>query len=108
MVSVFNLCSFIYTCLSHPAAKNTVALISDNEDVSTPELIKYIASAMCRKAHLLPCPPQMLKLLFGIAGQKALYSKLCCNLQIDISDHANIFGWTPDISVEKALAASFQ
>ena len=43
MVSIENLVSLITTCLVHPNAANEVFLVSDDCDLSTPELLNLIA-----------------------------------------------------------------
>jgi len=59
LVYVGNLVDAIITCLEHPAAVEQTYLVSDGEDVSTPELIRRIATSLGRPAHLLtvhlPC-----------------------------------------------------
>ena len=108
LVNVFNLCSFIRTCLNHPAAKNAVALVSDGDDVSTPELVRRIAAVLQCRAHLFPCRPGLLKAALTLAGQSVFYPKLCCNMQVDISTHRAVFGWSPEVSMERAFALSFR
>ena len=62
LVYVGNLADAIVTCLVHPATAGQTYLVSDGEDVSTPELIRRIASALGRPARLLPVPPAVLRL----------------------------------------------
>lgn len=47
----------IVACLEHPAAAGQTYLVSDGEDISTPELIRRIAHALGRSERLLPVPP---------------------------------------------------
>ena len=64
-VGIDNLVDFITTCLEHPAAANETFLVSDGEDLSTPDLIRRMARAMNRPAryflfqspYLWPAPP---------------------------------------------------
>jgi nucleoside-diphosphate-sugar epimerase len=44
LVSIQNLISLIECCLSHPNARSEVFLVSDNEDLSTGQLIKNFAT----------------------------------------------------------------
>ncbi|MCS6793388.1 MAG: hypothetical protein NZ660_12260 [Oscillatoriaceae bacterium SKYG93] len=57
LVYVGNLVDAIITCLSHANAKNQTFLISDGEDLSTPDLIRKIAYYLNCPCNLLPVPP---------------------------------------------------
>src|SRR5690606_1929368 len=46
LISLENLVHFIDVCVEHPAAANELFLIADGKDVSTPEIIKYVAEGM--------------------------------------------------------------
>ena len=69
LVGVHNLCDLIRECLTNSAASGKRFLVSDNEDVSTPELIRLIARSMSRPARLLPVPVPMLTLAAKMLGQ---------------------------------------
>ena len=57
LIYVGNLVDALATCASHPGAAGQTYLVSDGEDVSTPELIRRTASALGAPARLLPFPP---------------------------------------------------
>ena len=67
---VDNLVDAIVTCINHPNAANQIFLVSDNQDVSTPQLIRLIAQQMELSCKLVPVSPSLLKLL-GYAGDVA-------------------------------------
>ena len=46
LIGIGNLVDAIIACLNHPAAKGKTYLVSDNEDISTPELVSHIAKAL--------------------------------------------------------------
>lgn len=107
ILNIFNLCSFMNTCVTHSAAKNSIALISDGEDVSTPGLVRHIGSALQRKPQLFTCSVGTLKFALHTLNRDGWYAKLCCDLQVDTSQHQQTYGWSPDTSIQKALAISF-
>ena len=45
LVSVDNLIDLIVTCINHPNAKNQTFLVSDDNDLSTTELLSMLAEA---------------------------------------------------------------
>lgn len=106
LVALPNLVDLIITCLRHPAAANQIFLVSDNEDLSTPELLRRLAVALGTSARLIPLPASWLWLLATMVGQRALAQRLCSSLQVDIHKTQARLGWVPPISVNDALKAT--
>ncbi len=105
MVALENLVDLIIVCIDHPAAANQLFLASDGEDVSTAQMIKYLAKGMGRKTILLPIPITLLRVLAKLAGKQGLYTQLCGSLQIDSAKASQLLGWRPPVSPEKAMVA---
>lgn len=103
-VAVDNLVSLIVTCLDHHAAVNQVFLVSDNADLSTPDLIRLIAQAQGRSPRLFPFPRKLLHLGARILRREHLYLRLCDSLQVDISKTVNLLGWNPVTTAQEMLA----
>jgi nucleoside-diphosphate-sugar epimerase len=102
-VGIDNLVDFIITCLEHPAAANETFMVSDGEDLSTPDLIRRMARAMNRPARLLSVPVWALKAGASLLGKGDAVQRLCGNLQVDISKSRELLGWSPPISVDEGL-----
>ena len=83
-------------------------LASDGEDLSTPELIKLIASSMGKKANLFPFPISILKFLGSVFGRSEEINRLVGSLRIDDSYTKEILNWTPPISVEEGIRRMVQ
>ena len=103
LVALDNLVDLIVTCVEHPAAANQTFLVSDGEDLSTTTLLRRMAKAIGKPAHLLPLPAWMLEAGAAILGRRALAQRLCGSLQVDISKTRELLGWTPPCSVDDAL-----
>ncbi|MHC8288825.1 UDP-glucose 4-epimerase family protein [Pseudomonas sp. XS1P51] len=103
LVALDNLVDLITTCIQHPAAANQVFLVSDDEDLSTSELLRRMARALGRPAHLLPVPMWLLSRTAQLLGKKALSQRLCGSLQVDIEKTKALLEWTPAIGVDGAL-----
>src|SRR5690606_19679103 len=69
LVGLHNLCAFLETCARHPMAAGGVYLVSDDRDVSTPQLLRLAASGMGKAARLWPVPPTALRLVAAAAGR---------------------------------------
>ena len=102
-VGIDNLVDFIVTCLEHPAAANETFMVSDGEDLSTPDLIRRMARAMNRPARLFQVPVWALKAGASLLGKGDAMQRLCGNLQVDISKSRELLGWSPPVSVDEGL-----
>lgn len=104
LVSVWNLADLIMrlATVEDPGAR--VFLASDDDDLSTPELIRKLAAAMDRPARLVPVPMSVLRLTGLVAGKVAEVSRLCGSLRVDIAATRRQLGWTPPLSVDEGLA----
>ena len=102
-VALDNLVDFIVNCITHPQAANQNFLVSDGEDLSTPDLIRRMARAMNRPAHLLQVPVWALRAGALLLGKGDAVQRLCGNLQVDISKSRTLLGWNPPISVDEGL-----
>ena len=98
-----NLVDAVFTCLSHPKAAGQTYLVSDGEDVSTPELIRRISSAMGKPARLFPFPPFFLKMAGIITGKSVAIDKLVRSLTIDCSKIRRDLDWQAPFSMDQGL-----
>ena len=104
LVGIENLCSLIEVCTSHPQAAGEVFLVSDGQDVSTPELIRMLAKAMGRPCRLLPFPTSVLAIGSKLMGQQGVWARLTGSLQVDISKARQQLGWEPTFPLRQGLA----
>lgn len=102
-VSLQNLIDFIITCINHPNAANQTFLVSDNDDVSTADLIRKIALAQNLPARLFSVPMFMLKSLATIFGKSDIEQRLLGNLQVDITKNKTLLSWQPPYTLEEGL-----
>lgn len=107
LVALDNLVDLIITCIDHPKAANQTFLVSDDQDVSTTELLQMMTRAAGKKPLLLPVPVSWLKFAGKLTGKQAVINRLCGNLQVDIGHTKDTLGWTPVISVQDAIKKCF-
>lgn len=105
-VYIDNLVSLIVRCIDHPAAANQVFLVSDDNDLSTAELLRGCASALGVKSRLLPIPQKLIEVFAVLIGKKDIAQRLCSNLQVDITKARRLLDWKPPITVEEGLKAT--
>lgn len=103
LLALDNLVDFILLCLRHPDAANQTFLVSDGEDLSTPDLLRRLGAAMGQPARLWPVPPALLAAGAALLGRRAAAERLCANLQVDIAKARALLGWSPPVSVDDGL-----
>ena len=111
LVALDNLVDLVVTCLDHAAAANQTFLVSDDDDMSTTELLKRMGEALQTPVRLIPVPAWLLLRGAALLGRKDVARRLCGSLQVDISKTRSLLGWTPPLTVAQALsktARSFQ
>jgi len=111
LVALDNLVDLVVTCLDHAAAANQTFLVSDDDDMSTTELLKRMGEALQTPVRLIPVPAWLLLRGAALLGRKDVARRLCGSLQVDISKTRSLLGWTPPWTVAQALsktARSFQ
>jgi UDP-glucose 4-epimerase len=103
-VSIWNLCDLLVHLLKSPVAPGRTWMVSDGEDLSTPDLIRRMARAMNRRVRLVSVPVGLLHVLGGLAGRRPEIHRLCSSLQLDIAQTRYELGWSPPLSVDEAMA----
>jgi nucleoside-diphosphate-sugar epimerase len=103
LVNVWNLCDFLLLVLKHPSAPGRTWLVSDGEDLSTPDLIRRIGTAMGRRVKLPAVPVALLRSAAALVGRRGEVARLCGSLAVDITPTRAQLGWSPCVPVDEAL-----
>ncbi|MEJ2045165.1 MAG: NAD-dependent epimerase/dehydratase family protein [Reinekea sp.] len=103
LIALDNLVDIIKVCIEHPKAANQTFLVSDEDDVSTTELLKRMARAFGVTQWLIPVPKWLLMLLAKFIGKGAAVDRLFGSLQVDITHTKETLGWKPPVTMEEQL-----
>jgi nucleoside-diphosphate-sugar epimerase len=103
LVSVYNLSDFLCLLLDHPGAANGRFLVSDREDISTSDLIRYMAAALHCSARIVNCPRAVLRLAGTLLGKNAAVQRLCSSLVLDREKTRECLGWSAPKTLEWGL-----
>ncbi|UJF23147.1 UDP-glucose 4-epimerase family protein [Shewanella sp. OMA3-2] len=103
MVSVDNLVNLIITCIEHPNAANQVFLVSDDEDLSTADLISRLSKACGKSGFMLPIPVSVFSICAKILRKKDFIDRLSGSLTVDISKTKTLLSWSPPLSVDEGF-----
>lgn len=107
-VFIDNLVDLIITCIDHPDAANQIFLVSDDEDISTSNLLKKLTLAAGRKPWLLPVPVSLLKVLASIVGKKEAVERFSNSLTVDIEHTKKTLNWKPPITLDEGIRRCFK
>jgi nucleoside-diphosphate-sugar epimerase len=102
-IYVDNLVDAIATCIENPAAAGQTYLVSDDQDVSTPELVRMLAEALDVQPRLFPCPELLLFIAGRLSGKGQVVDRLIGSLVVDISKIKRELGWQPPVSMQEGI-----
>ena len=103
LVALDNLVDLVLTCLNHPRAANQIFLVSDDEDVSSTQLLYRLGEAMNKSARLIPVPMAWLRFVASVLGKSDVIQRVCDTLQVDIEKTRRLLEWKPVITLDEGL-----
>ncbi len=106
LIGIENLADALLRCAIHPAAAGETFLVSDGDDVSTPQLVQRLAKALGRQPRLFACPESLLRWAGRLSGRGAGVDRLLDSLQADTGKIQRMLGWRAPVTMEEGLAAA--
>lgn len=108
LIGIDNLCAAITACVQHPAARDRTFLVSDQDDLSTPDIIRALAAGLGLPIRLLPCPVALLTLGGAVLGRGDEVRRLVSSLRVDSGPISEALGWRPAVTARAGLMAMAQ
>ncbi len=103
LIFIDNLVDVILICMKHHAAVNQTFMVSDDEDLSTSDLLTRMNLELGQPSTIMSVPTSFIILLAKISGKTEIARRLCDSLQVDIKKTKDLLGWVPPISVNEGL-----
>ena len=107
LIFVDNLTDAITKAVDHPKAANKIFFLSDEENLSTTELINKISRAFGTKARIFNIPQKYLLLLGKITGNTEIVKRLTQTLTVDSTRIKSDLNWSPpfqsDVGIKKTV-----
>lgn len=104
LIYLGNLVDAIIAAVNAPQPIDQTYLVSDGEDVSTPDLIRAVARALGVPPRLFPFPPALLELGARVLGRGEEAARLLGSLQVDSARIRRELAWSPRYTLEQGLA----
>ena len=108
LLALGNLTDLLQLCTRHPDAPGQTFLASDDQDVSTPDLVRELAAAMGRPPRLLPVPVSWLRWAGRLTGRVHQIERLIGSLQVDIGHTREVLDWSPRLTLQQGLRLTVQ
>jgi nucleoside-diphosphate-sugar epimerase len=103
LVGLDNLCGLLVRCVEQAAAAGESFLAADGEDLSTPEMVRALATGIGRPARLFPVPVPLLEAAGALAGRREAVERLTGSLQLDAGKARRVLGWVPTVGTVAGL-----
>ncbi len=108
LIGVENLTDLLLRCAQHPKAAGETFLAADGAALSTSDIIRCLASAFGRPAHLFPLPKAPLRLAAHALKREDIMNRLFGSLMVDSQKARRLLDWAPPLSVEEGFAQTAQ
>ena len=108
LIYVENLVDALIVCANHQAAKGQTYLVSDGEDISTPDLLRQLGDAMGHPARLFSLPQSLLKIAGRLFGKPDQIDRLLGSLQVDSTKIRQELSWQPPYNLHQSLCITGQ
>ena len=102
-ISLDNLINLIICCINHPKAAGQTFLVSDGEDISTPDLIRKLSRFMEKSSRVFTIPSSLIQLMGRLFGKSSEVERLLGSLQIDSFHTYEVLGRDSVISLDEGL-----
>lgn len=103
LVFLDNLVDLVTVALKHERAPGSAFLMRDDDEVSTPDLVRLIAHGLQRPARLWPFPPALLAAAARLSGRG---EALLGSLAVDDTATRVALGWQPRVTLADGIAAT--
>lgn len=102
LISTWNLADLVAKVLESKLAP-PLLLAADEPAISTPQLLRVLASSMGRRIRLFSVPKNALSAAASLLSRKPELQRLSSSLVVDASLARSALGWQPPLSLEEGL-----
>lgn len=95
LVAIENIVSFIFECIENQRAGNELFLVSDNDDLSTPEIVELMGNLIGKNPKTIKFPIKLLWSMFTLLGKRKAAVSLMADLQLDVNRSLELLEWSP-------------
>ena len=93
----------IIKSINHPKAAGQTFFVSDENDLSTVELITKISLALKKPVKIISFKPSLIKIVGTLVGKSSDIDRLINSFQVDISLTKKLLNWVPPYTVSHGI-----
>ncbi len=105
-IFIENLVDAIISVINDPASNGNIFHVSDNEAISTTELVNEISKNLNKSIVSLPIPVNILKFIGRLLRKEEMIKKLTNDLTVSNTKIKEKINWNPPFTVYEALKKS--
>jgi nucleoside-diphosphate-sugar epimerase len=98
LVAIENIVHFITVCIEHQSAENELFFVSDDDDLSTLEIVELLGRLIGKKSKTVKVPLKLLWCVLAILGKRRAAVSLMSDLQLDVDRSRELLEWSPPFS----------
>ncbi len=103
MIYRANLVDILARCIDAKVVAGQTYLVSDGEDLATPELIRRLGKTLESTPRLWPLPLSILRGFGQLVGKQQVVDRLLGSLQVNSLKIMRELNWSPPFSVDQGL-----
>lgn len=103
MIYLDNLVDAITACILHKEAAGKTYLVSDGDDVSTPDLVRRIAYGLGKAPCIFSVPTGLIRLAGNVTGKTGAAERLLGSLTVSTAGIRRDLNWTPPFSLVEGI-----
>ena len=104
LLGIDNLISAIFFALNNEATINERFLIADPEPMTLPQILTMLRKAQGRSTRLIKCPPNVIRLVLLLLGQRKLWARISEDLVAD-TGKLKALGWRPTVETYEGFCS---
>lgn len=102
-IALHDLCELLVLCVVNQRAGGELFLVADDEDISTPELLRKMAKSLGHASRVFPMPLPVLRLAVRVAGAEAEFERMASSLQVNGRHAREVLGWKASVGIHEGI-----
>ena len=108
IIGIDNLIDVLICCINNKEAEGKTFLLSDGEDLSTPDLLRIMSSSLGKPLYLFSFPVFLLKFASYIFFKENEINKLTDSLRVNIAYTEKTLNWKPQMNIKDGIRNMLQ
>lgn len=104
-IALEDLCELLVLCVTHERATSELFLAADDENLSTPDLLRRMAAGLGKRVRLIALPLPMLNIAARLVGADAELQRMTSSLIVNARHAQEVLAWRPRAGIRQGIEA---